>query len=343
MAELLAPEPSAEAAGGQLFRVGDISSAAAIAKARRSDFREVFDERDREGDARLAKLKLAPLGQESPGRERCSGCGVMRSAFCSECLAMLPGQARPEIAKLPFRFVIITHPKEPRSRSTGVHAAVLAAGCVTLRTFDKGDEACLPPELFPAGRTFLLFPSDDALTVPQLAAKREPAGTKAPAKARVQEGDGADEDGNAGRLVVVVIDSTWSQARQIMGHPCLQALPRVAVASHRTAFWRRQHLGENYLATVEAVYYVCTESHGDAYDGRYDNLLFFFVKFRSLVRQRIGTIPCPTEAKGKVCTKLQCQHSHSLSLGADDHGRKQPVLLESSEGPTETLPVSGAE
>jgi hypothetical protein len=140
---------------------------------------------------------------------------------------------------------------------------------------------------------------------------------------------------------VVVVDSTWSQARQIMGHPCLQGLPRVAVADHRTAFWRRQHLGEHYLSTVEAVYYTCKEALVGEYDGRYDNLLFFFVKFRSLVRQRSGTIQCPTEAGGGVCSKLQCQYWHACSaatptvsneVGEDTHARASEEHAPTPEG-----------
>ena len=279
------------------YRVDDISHGSAISAARLppAEFRKVFAERDREGDESLAGLKLAKLDTEAP-RVRCPRCNAMRSSYCYACLDLLPGQSRPPLARLPFRFLIVTHQKEPRSRSTGVHAAVLAPEDIALQTYRKGDNSCLPPSLFPDGRTVLLFPCGDAMTVSQLADKQaefQATGTSYSRDPGVSESDMQQQQVDDDRAVVVVVDSTWSQARQIMGHPCIASLPRVAVGSYRTAFWRRQHLGENYLSTVEAVYYTCREFDGPAYDGRYDNLLLFFVKCRNIVRERSGTVPVP--------------------------------------------------
>ena len=300
-------------------------------------------------------------------RRPCPRCGKKRAVYCFDCLTLLPGYSLPPLPRLPFRFLVLTHEKEPRSRSTGVHAAVLAPADVTLRTFYQdrkaapggggcggggGDDAdCLPPALFPAGRTFLLFPTNEAATVAEAVAAQQLAREQRQRQRREGrameppgdvggEGGGVDgdDDGDADddddeRLVVVVVDSTWAQSKQILRHPSIQALPKLAVSAHRTAFWRRQTLGENYLSSIEAVYHLCREHDehcsggsggcggggGDGGDGgggnnphRYDNLLALFVAIRDTIRQQKGGTPCPSEQGGGCCTKVSCQYLHGL-------------------------------
>jgi hypothetical protein len=51
-------------------------------------------------------------------------------------------------------------------------------------------------------------------------------------------------------------------------------------------------LSENYLATIEAIYYLyreyaeAYEMDGKPYDGRYDNLLFYFKFFYNLIQHK---------------------------------------------------------
>jgi hypothetical protein len=210
----------------------------------------------------------------------------------------------------------------------------------------------LPPSLFPASRTVLLFPGEGASTIQQLVNDRiHHASTRPTGSGNVSSTDGstgadaardfnasADAGAEDSRLVVVVVDATWSQSKQILKDPALSSLPKLALGAYRTAFWRRQTLGENYLSTIEAVYYLCRGLHielnpAEEYQGQYDNLLYLFAMIRNGIRQRyVGQ--CPTQLKGARCTKLHCQYDHSARLdsGSDVDGagaeRVMPVPID---------------
>ncbi|XP_046377047.1 tRNA-uridine aminocarboxypropyltransferase 1-like isoform X2 [Haliotis rufescens] len=80
---------------------------------------------------------------------------------------------------------------------------------------------------------------------------------------------------------VVFIDSTWNQTYRISQDERLNGLRKVELQSRTTNFWR-SHRGnpETYLSTIEAIYYFVCDYHelflSTAYEGQYDNLLFFF-------------------------------------------------------------------
>ncbi|XP_035659352.1 tRNA-uridine aminocarboxypropyltransferase 1-like [Branchiostoma floridae] len=89
---------------------------------------------------------------------------------------------------------------------------------------------------------------------------------------------------------VIFIDSTWNQTHRIFTTndskvkaqiDALLSLQCVILKNHITHFWRHQRdKPDTFLATVEAIYYFLREFHdifvGVVYDGRYDNLLYFF-------------------------------------------------------------------
>lgn len=64
----------------------------------------------------------------------------------------------------------------------------------------------------------------------------------------------------------------------------VSGLTRVELKTRQSHFWRHQKdIPTTYLSTIEAIYYFVRDYHdlyvtsGDTeYDGRYDNLLFFF-------------------------------------------------------------------
>ena len=66
-------------------------------------------------------------------------------------------------------------------------------------------------------------------------------------------------------------------------------LPRVELTRRTTLYWRRQHHSPNtYLATVEALYCFIRQFHElciGKYDKRYDNLLYFFKFFYTMVHK----------------------------------------------------------
>jgi DTW domain. len=50
---------------------------------------------------------------------------------------------------------------------------------------------------------------------------------------------------------VVVVDSQWQKAKAVLSHPNLTKLKCVRINSSKTAFWRYQHHGDEFLATIE--------------------------------------------------------------------------------------------
>lgn len=95
---------------------------------------------------------------------------------------------------------------------------------------------------------------------------------------------------------VVVIDGTWSQAAAINRTDPYCKLRRIKINPNlKTVFWRYQDLGEHCLSTIEAIYYFMREfletqqtiisNDSCVYDGRYDNLLYFFSFFYHLIQR----------------------------------------------------------
>lgn len=94
----------------------------------------------------------------------------------------------------------------------------------------------------------------------------------------------------------VIIDCTWNQTFGMLKDDRLSKLRCFALTSYQTQYWRPQHKKpEASLATIEAIYYFCLEydkyilnkNRVDhySYDGRFDNLLFFYEYFRRKVNQ----------------------------------------------------------
>ena len=223
------------------------------------------------------------------GRVFCRSCKSSRRFFCHVCLDAYT--ERPTV-RLPCRAYFITDRKELLSKATGVQCAMLASEHVTLcRSHEL-------PTLDPR-RTALLFPDDEALTVPEFAARvasEEPAGVGA---------------GDGGRIeAVVIVDSKWDGALTISRTEQMKHLTRVRLRSYKTAFWRfhphprsqgrRDEMsaareagrddGDDKLCSAEALMFflrelhVATGQHVDG-DGRpaapsechcFDDLLWYF-------------------------------------------------------------------
>ncbi|KAK2960624.1 putative fibroblast growth factor 7 [Blattamonas nauphoetae] len=162
------------------------------------------------------------------------------------CMKPFPSVPVPSL-NLPLPLHIIHHPKEKKSKSTAIHAMVLAPNDTRIHEFPD-----FPP--FDPNETLCLFPSPDSKLVSELDLSKFKQ--------------------------VVFIDSTWSQTKQICAHPRVQALTKVRIQNHRTHFWRVQDESPEFLATIEAIYYFYKEfheaTHGGKYDGEFDDLLYFF-------------------------------------------------------------------
>lgn len=89
---------------------------------------------------------------------------------------------------------------------------------------------------------------------------------------------------------LVVVDSQWQKTHSILSHPNLTCLKCVKITEYKTSFWRYQHHGDSYLATIEAIYYFFREFfdalHPDMkYDGQYDNLLYYYSFMYNLIQK----------------------------------------------------------
>jgi DTW domain-containing protein YfiP len=123
--------------------------------------------------------------------------------------------------------------------------------------------------------TVLLFPSDDATPIEDL----DPSTV----------------------TKVVFVDSTWFQCNQILADKRLCKLRKVKISSAKTMFWRPQKgKPDTCLATIEAIYHFFKQYSQafecQPYDGRYDNLLFWFVHFHTLIQHEyvFPVFPCIT-------------------------------------------------
>ncbi len=83
---------------------------------------------------------------------------------------------------------------------------------------------------------------------------------------------------------VVLVDSTWSQTRYYLREKALLSLKHVRIQTEKTVFWRYQAVADTNLATVEALYFFFRDydiggrcgGSKELYDGRFDNLLYFY-------------------------------------------------------------------
>eukprot|EP00050_Salpingoeca_kvevrii_P011069 m.12464 g.12464 ORF g.12464 m.12464 type:complete len:305 (+) comp3234_c0_seq2:111-1025(+) len=205
-------------------------------------------------------LDLADFsGLANAQRAECSRCGHRRRYYCYTCC--IPVGTEEERAawptvRLPLRTVVIKHQRELPGKSTAVHARVLAPDSVELHEFPD------IPNLDVAS-TVMLFPDASATPIEEL------------------------DFSNIS--TVLFVDSTWNQAKQILRAPELQGLRHVSIGHVDTFFWRPQHRKpDTHLATIEAIYYffrqMGTKQQGE-YDGRYDNLLFYYAFQFQLVQE----------------------------------------------------------
>ena len=153
----------------------------------------------------------------------------------------------------------IKHERELDGKSTALHSAVIANDDVKVYNWQE------IPEFQQPERSLLLFPGDDAKRL--------------------------DEVPRESFDRITVIDGTWKQAGKIVREtPLLQRMQKVTIAPRKTHFWRYQQMGENHLATIEAIYYIyrefaeAYETKEGSYDGRYDNLLFYYRFFYNMIQ-----------------------------------------------------------
>ena len=212
-------------------------------------------------EERRFEFDFSPL-ENNKGRILCPTCRKSIKYFCYSCVRVV-NLVLP-LAKLPIPLVILKDSREWNSKSTAIHAALLAPEDTTLITVERsqGDMQKLQKTIDPSS-TVVLFPSPDSLPVKQV----EWSSVKK----------------------VIVIDGTWPQASSLNKLLGMSELRRVRLSDeHSTLFWRYQNLGAGCLSTIEAIYYLyqeIIEVSDDLADRNLHNLLYLFEFFYNLIQK----------------------------------------------------------
>ncbi|KAL1924253.1 uncharacterized protein VTP21DRAFT_7288 [Calcarisporiella thermophila] len=199
----------------------------------------------------------APLW-ECRQRVPCPKCERPMKYFCYFCYTLC-GFKREDIplVNLPIKLDIIKHEQERDGKSTAVHAKIISPNDVEIYP-----HTAVPD--YEGEDVVLLYPGPTAKRIDKLNFKK-----------------------------LVVIDGTWRQASSMARNiPALARLPQVTIAPHETTFWRYQNKDINHLATIEAIYYFMreyAELRNNAYNGEYDDLLFYYKFFYELIQQSYRT------------------------------------------------------
>ncbi|KAJ2189464.1 hypothetical protein IW139_002458 [Coemansia sp. RSA 353] len=195
-------------------------------------------------------------------RVSCGFCGKSVKFFCYYCYKPVAGlEGRLPQIRLPFKLDVVKHPNELDGKSTAVHAKIVAPQDVDIITFT---DTCL--DGVDVQTTALLFPGPDAQDV-------------------------AEMDMTSIERVVV-IDGTWSQAKAMMRNCSqLQRMQKVTIKPRRTRFWRFQNVDDQYLATIEAIYFLYRDSVGSNYNGEYDALMYFYKYFYEHIQSEYASQP----------------------------------------------------
>ncbi|KAK2582802.1 hypothetical protein KPH14_005060 [Odynerus spinipes] len=217
------------------------------------------------------KIDDAHILDTVEGREICEHCYRSRKFFCYTCYTPVIDQKYFPRVKLPIKIDIIKHPREIEGKSTAKYYETKSKTAVSI-------ENLFIKEVQQDGKTFI-----------------ERIKNEYPIKR------------------AIFIDSTWHQTKSIYKDQRLRDLRCVVLKSRMSQFWRHQKKSPRwYLATIEAVHQFLVELHTCAfdilecayrdnqsveeeeaalmttgqnnsafysnkkYDGRYDNLLYFF-------------------------------------------------------------------
>ncbi|KAJ1955883.1 hypothetical protein EC988_001641 [Linderina pennispora] len=206
-------------------------------------------------DINSLKVNPAQVLDSCSARQVCDGCGRRMKFFCYYCykpVADIAGKV-PQI-RLPFKLTVLKHPGENDGKSTALHAKVIAPEDVQVTIYSEDVLSEIDTE-----RTVLLFPGPDATDISEV--------------------DLASYDH------AIVIDGTWQQARGMVRKDSkLHKIPKVTIKPRKTRFWRFQKYDESYLATIEAIYFLYRDSRGEAYEGEYDALMYFYKYFYDLIQ-----------------------------------------------------------
>ena len=224
---------------------------------------------------------------------------------------------------LPIRVTVILH--EERSKSTGLHAQVLAPDHVKLYDVRCGGASAMPS--FDPATTAVAFPSADACTFAELA--------------------DANDIGSIRTLVVLCCP--WQQYHKLVALPQLAGVRHVRIANvpEQSDFWRVPVQDAGHMSTIEALALLLEEYKSAAAQSGVSivesparsPLLFFFDLIRAKIarvggsarslpwegaarEKRRGQLEQPDRIKFRSVGRLREYHSYGAasSHATDDAG-----------------------
>ncbi|PIK39945.1 hypothetical protein BSL78_23212 [Apostichopus japonicus] len=168
---------------------------------------------------------------------------------------------------------------------------------------------CIPEYKDPS-KVLLVYPSESAKTITEILDQEERAKTGLDSDSEEATPPACKKTKKDPKQTaipferIIFIDSTWSQSKKIFNDERLRDLPCVILAEQKTFFWRSQDKEDNYLATIEAIYYFLVElfnlTSDLQYAGQYDNLMYFFVyMYRMVQKQKKNYIKIHKKKKQK--------------------------------------------
>lgn len=199
-------------------------------------------------------------------RVKCPKCHTKQKYYCPNCFISL-AENTPKV-NLPIPVSVLQHPKEKVKRSSIIPSKILSPDKVEIyRTEVLPENLKLDPET-----TLFLYPTKNAKTLKEI---------------------GKEKLSKINHLLM--IDSTWAQVNTFMKIPEINKLQAVKITTTETTFWRYQQVDSSNLATIEALYFFFKEydevmrKEGENYDGKYDNLLYFYTFNYNLIQERYSS------------------------------------------------------
>eukprot|EP01095_Lingulamoeba_sp_RSL-Kostka_P016327 TRINITY_DN7952_c2_g1_i1.p1 TRINITY_DN7952_c2_g1~~TRINITY_DN7952_c2_g1_i1.p1 ORF type:complete len:298 (+),score=54.48 TRINITY_DN7952_c2_g1_i1:49-894(+) len=248
--------------------------------------------KDNKESCYLDELKINSFSflDELTERFVCNKCKKSRKYFCYNCY-VTPENIKDNIPQLelPIGLDIIQHKTELKSKSTAIHAKIIAPTSTTI--YQYPDEV---PEFENPDEILLLFPNETAIPV-------------------------SDIDITTVKRLVV-IDSQWSNTKAMLNHENLKNLKTVKIENYNTVFWRYQNKGDEYLATIEAIYFFYKEFaeklNNGIYNGQVDNLLYFYNYYYNKIVQNYRSKNLSLESRKKELlfnnSKQKTQHYKNI-------------------------------
>eukprot|EP00127_Corallochytrium_limacisporum_P007025 Clim_evm33s240 gene=Clim_evmTU33s240 len=235
-------------------------------------------------DAVKDGLKLSPSGPleditKHEGRHKCETCGKRQAFYCAYCIK--PFTSTVPRVDTPIRLIIARHKAQQESNSSVIPLRLLNPDQTQLYLYNQNSQKQLEIEQqvlssHERDRCLVLYPSVNAIPLEDVT---------------------ADQFNHYQSLVV--LDCRWSVASGMATRPPYADMQHVSLGrfASKSLFWRCTMRDEGgFMCSLEAIY-VFLRRRFDVlcpdidYDGRYDDLLWYFMYQRNLIIRQYKEVP----------------------------------------------------